>query len=120
MWKYHITTGRLERDNVVYGFGYSGFDECKNDPTKCDVRDRGPIPTGVYNIVALEDVDGGPHGPYVLRLEAGPTTDTHTRAGFLMHGNNATGTASHGCIILNRKLRELIWTSDCHVLTVVE
>jgi hypothetical protein len=43
------------------------------------------------------------------------------RSGFLMHGDNIRlpGTASEGCIILPRDLREAIWNSADHTLEVI-
>lgn len=50
MIRYQISTGDLTTDGVVVGKGYSGQPSCKNDPTKCDQHDQGPIPPGRYAI----------------------------------------------------------------------
>jgi hypothetical protein len=43
------------------------------------------------------------------------------RDGFLIHGDSVEhpGTASHGCIIMSRAIREAIAQSDDHELNVV-
>jgi hypothetical protein len=48
-------------------------------------------------------------------------TDTLGRAGFLIHGDSvkAPGTASHGCIILPRAIRDRIAVSEDTRLCVV-
>jgi hypothetical protein len=48
-------------------------------------------------------------------------TDTFGRSGFLIHGDSVAmpGTASHGCIILSRDLREQISASGDNQLEVV-
>lgn len=108
MIRYQISTGELTRDGVPLGAGYSGQPECKNDPTQCDQHDRGPIPPGRYTIG--EPVDTVTHGPFVLRLTPADDNEMHGRSGFLIHGDSVThpGTASHGCIILPRSVRETV------------
>ena len=61
------------------------------------------------------------HGPCVLRLEPSAQTDTRGRSGFLIHGDSKTqpGTASHGCIILPRVVREQVWQSGDRDLEVL-
>ena len=63
----------------------------------------------------------GPHGPFVLRLTPAPTNEMFGRDGFLIHGDSIEhpGSASHGCIILPRAIREAIAKSDDDTLHVV-
>jgi hypothetical protein len=41
------------------------------------------------------------------------------RSLFRIHGDNAQNDASHGCVILPRNIRELIWNSGDRALTVI-
>lgn len=115
---YRISTGALTRDGVPFGAGYSGQPECKNDPAKCDQKDRGPIPPGFYTIG--EPCDTETHGPFVLPLTPHPDNEMYGRSGFLMHGDSVKhpGTASHGCIILPRAVRETVHRLDDRDLEV--
>jgi hypothetical protein len=119
MWTYTQATGWLSKGGKNLYRGYSGRDQGKNNPQMEDVRDTGPIPTGTYKI-------GFPmttttHGPYVLALTPDPKNIMFNRAGFLIHGDSIKepGTASHGCIILPRSARELIYQSGDHEIEVV-
>lgn len=118
MITYRISTGDLTRDGVPLGVGYSGQPECKNDPTQCDQQDRGPIPPGRYTIGEPHDTDT--HGPFVLRLTPHADNEMHGRSGFLIHGDSKShpGTASHGCIILPRVVRETVNRLQDHDLEV--
>lgn len=119
MIRYQISTGALTRDGVPLGAGYSGQPECKNDPTQCDQHDRGPIPPGRYTIG--EPRDTVTHGPFVLPLTPADGNEMHGRSGFLIHGDSVThpGTASHGCIIMPRAVRETVHRLNDRDLEVV-
>jgi type VI secretion system (T6SS) effector TldE1-like protein len=123
MWKYEQSTGRLFDDGgALVATGYSGFGADKNQPADESVANLGPIPAGQYSIGAPESVNvSGPHGPYVLRLMPASTNNMFGRDGFLIHGDSVEhpGTASHGCIIMPRAIREAIAQSDDHELNVV-
>lgn len=128
MWVYRQSTGELfwnladDPEQPPMAHGYSGFGVSKDHPNDEGVRDFGPIPRGSYTIEAPGFVTSpGPHGPYVLPLVPGPDNDMHGRSGFLIHGDSVEhpGTASHGCIILDRPTRERIWKSNDRSLTVV-
>jgi len=97
-----IHTGALP-DYVAYG--YSGLEECKNRSAKCDVKGRGPIPPGTYKIG--RPFTSKQSGPITMTLTPVEGTDTHGRSGFEMHGDSIEhpGSASHGCIIQDRKTR---------------
>lgn len=108
MIRYQISTGELTRDGVPLGAGYSGQPECKNDPSKCDAHDHGPIPPGLYTIG--EPHDSQTHGPFVLPLTPHHDNEMYGRSGFLIHGDSVAhpGTASQGCIIMPRAVRETV------------
>lgn len=110
MWIYEQATGRLTRSGELIATGYSGLGEGKNNPAMEMVHGVGPLPCGAYQIGKPEDTIE--HGPHVLPLKPSPETDTFGRGGFLIHGDSVDpdrrGSASHGCIIVPRTVRELI------------
>jgi hypothetical protein len=118
-WTYEQSNGNLLHDDVSVATGYSGAGACKNDPDAQDRHNEGPIPRGRYTIG--EPYDTKTHGPYVLRLTPDDSNDMCGRAGFLIHGDSVAhpGTASQGCIILPRAIREQIWNSGDLDLEVV-
>ena len=95
-------------DGSVWGKGYSGAPFARNNPDMQNQPNAGPIPRGGWTIGDPED---SPHtGPFTLPLMAAPETETFGRNLFRIHGDSAEhpGTASHGCIILPRPVRERI------------
>ena len=116
MWKYVQTTGDLFQDTIYVETGYSGAADGKNDPNKeCQIQ-VGPIPRGWYDIGAQRDKPT----PITLPLTADdPDHCDPPRSGFLIHGDNSTGTASTGCIIMSRTTREKIRDSRDTRLQVV-
>lgn len=120
MWTYKQSTGELlSSDGVVVSIGYSGAGIDKNRPEDEGVQNCGPIPMGDWSIG--DAVDTATHGPVVLPLTPLPGTDTLGRSGFLIHGDSikTPGTASHGCIILPRVIRESIDSSSDKLLRVI-
>lgn len=125
MWRWDQSAGELTRDGVLVSRGYSGKGRGKNNPALQGERGVGPIPAGRWTIT--QRYDSANVGPYALRLEAvdaRPGDDTHAdtgRGAFRIHGDSIArpGDASNGCIILPRKIRELIWTSGDRDLEVV-
>jgi hypothetical protein len=115
---YSQISGALSDNGVVLGRGYSGHDIGKNNPALQGVHNVGPIPKGTYSING-PPYDTATHGPYVMRLLPMPGTNTLGRSGFLIHGDNATGTASEGCIIMSRLVRQKIWESGYRQLIVI-
>jgi len=118
-WLYRQTTGEMLHDGTVVGLGYSGIADGLDNPAEQSVPDTGPIPVGSYDI---GDAFLHPQcGPVAMRLTPQAGTDTFGRDGFLIHGDNQTmdHTASHGCIILPRVIREAISVSDDKTLIVV-
>lgn len=117
MWLYVQKTGDFFLNSTYVETGYSGADpDGKNDPTKECVRNIGPIPRGYYTIGAAVD------SPTAVSLPLGadnPSYCSPPRSGFLIHGDNSTGTASQGCIILSRTTRERVNNSTDKRLRVV-
>lgn len=113
MWTYKQSTGEILKDDKVIGSGYSGHGPGVNAPLLDKVHNVGPIPKGQYNIGPSHDTPT--KGPVVMALSP-------TRSGFLIHGDSRTlpGTASEGCIILSKDIREQIASSDDRLLEVVE
>ena len=120
-WTYIQETGELQQDDKPIANGYSGAGQGKNNPELQDVHNIGPIPQGDWKISG-PPVNTAEHGPYVLRLTPVPETETFGRSGFLIHGDSKTapGTASEGCVILPRAVREEVWQSGDRELTVVD
>lgn len=120
MWTYIQLSGKIvTKAGTCVWQGYSGFGRGKNNPDYQSVPDIGPIPRGFYNLLEPRDTDT--HGPYVLPLEPFKENQMFGRSGFLIHGDSKQhpGEASHGCIILPRVVRELVWNSQDHQLEVI-
>jgi hypothetical protein len=120
MWTFEQGSGELLRGGVCVAHGYAGFGDGKGNPEKQDVRNVGPIPRGFWRIQSLTEGQTV-HGPYVMRLVPEHGTEVFGRSGFLIHGDSIKnpGTASHGCIILARVAREMVWKSGDRRLEVV-
>lgn len=95
--------------------GYAGAPGFVNDPDADHLRNKGPLPRGLY-LIQLR-----PHqrfAPPALYLAPWPETEMHGRSGFWIHGDNArlNRSASSGCIILDRnaraRIRALIHVDD--------
>ena len=115
-WTYNQTTGQLTHNHAQVATGYSGAGTGRNNPQMEAVHNVGPIPAGRYTIGGAYDT--GTHGPHVMRL----TPVGHIargRSGFLIHGDNVNHTASQGCIILSRNIRDRMSNSTDHELNVI-
>jgi Protein of unknown function (DUF2778) len=119
MWTYQQATGALSKDGEVVGEGYSGFGEGKNNPMMQQMADVGPLPQGLYEIGPPHDTPS--QGPHIMELSPADGTELFGRSGFLIHGDAIAhpGSASHGCIILSRDLRDKISASGDNQLRVV-
>lgn len=118
MWLYVQSTGDFFWNSAYVETGYSGANpDGKNDPAKECERNVGPIPRGWYTI----GTETSAPTPVALPLSADdPTYCKPARSGFMVHGDNSTGTASTGCIILSRRTREKIRDSGDDRLRVVK
>lgn len=110
MLTYSQTTGRLtDERGELWGVGYSGHGAAgKNNPLMQQVPDVGPLPQGWWKAGTPGD---SPHtGPYTIPLEPVNGTQTFGRTGFKIHGDSKgfPGTASHGCLIFPRAVRERV------------
>lgn len=112
MWTFESRTGKLfDPSGKLVWTGYAGGNKGKNpegvnNPDMQDVPNVGPLPEGVYTFgkLFLES-----HlGPYAIELVPDPANDMHGRGDFFCHGDHigAPGTASEGCIIMPRPIRE--------------
>jgi hypothetical protein len=119
MWTWDQSAGLLSRAGKSWR-GYSGARNGKNKPSMQAAQGVGPIPRGRWTIVARKDSPNT--GPCTLVLVPDAGTDTCGRSEFRIHGDSIAnpGTASHGCIILPRVVRDLIWASGDRALEVVE
>lgn len=111
MWTFNNRTGEIFDNGELAGNGYSGHGYSGHgagvlNPGLESVHGVGPIPAGKWRVV--EWINNYPtKGPVVARLEP-VGHDAHGRTGFLIHGDNAeqNHTASHGCIIAARFIRQ--------------
>lgn len=123
---YAQSTGRLwlrdeqsqEKAESV-GRGYSGHPPYVNETDAEALVARGPIPRGSYRIV-------GPFnhvrlGPVCFFLDPAKGNTMFGRSGFFIHGDNEYGnsSASHGCVVLSRAIRERIATTPVRTFVVV-
>lgn len=117
MWTYEQATGHLSHDGELIGTGYAGHGVGRNHPEMESVASVGPLPCGVYTI--------GPAfthpktGPLTMRLFPDADNQMFGRSGFLMHGDNPTHTASEGCIVIGRMVRQQVAASVDRRLQVV-
>ena len=125
MYTYEQSTGRLFDANMsVIATGYAGGNcgknpEGVNNPAFEETPCVGPLPVGFYNAGAVED---SPNlGPYAIALIPNPSNIMFGRSGFFMHGDTSAmdHSASEGCIIMPRTIREQFYTSADNSLEVV-
>lgn len=126
MWIWDQSEGTLILNGKVISRGYSGKGRGKNNPALQNLQGIGPLPRGQYRIGAPRTSQRT--GPFVMDLypvDKTPNNTTHDASGrsaFQIHGDSVRnpGTASSGCIILPRIIREQIWRSGIHIIKVVE
>lgn len=116
-WTYSQSSGELSQDGVFAGTGYSGAGIGRNNPAAQATPNTGPVPQGKYTI-------GAPYtspqtGPITMMLTPEPETNVFGRFAFRIHGDNASHTASHGCIILGPAIRKEIAASGDTQLEVL-
>ncbi len=109
IWAYSQTSGNIRHNMIDVGSGYSGFGEGKNNPAMEAVEGIGPIPQGRYLIGKSYP---HPHlGPVVMNLSP-IGHNARGRSLLRVHGDNLDHNASHGCIVLNHDIREMIAASS--------
>jgi len=119
MWTYSQSSGKLYHNSSYLGTGYAGHGQGLNNPKMEMVHSVGPLPKGLWIIGMF--FDDKHLGPCVAALK--PTDqEVYGRGGFFIHGDNKlmNHTASDGCIILARYLREAIRDSKETELQVIE
>ncbi len=116
---YEQATGLLCLDTLLPQrfIGYAGRSFGRNNPDAEFEKNLGPLPSGRYAVSV--PFHHPRKGPLVFRLH--PATDNvmKGRSGFLIHGDNTQGDASHGCIILDRRSRQKLADANLTSLTVV-
>lgn len=119
MWKWDQSAGELTHDGTFVSRGYAGNGRGKNNPVMQAAVGVGPIPRGQWKMTAM--VSSPNTGPLTIVLEPMPGNDACGRSAFRVHGDSVSnpGTASHGCIILPRLVRQQIWASGDRLLEVV-
>ncbi len=119
-WIWDQSAGTLARDGAIVSRGYAGAGRGRNNPAMQGVRSVGPLPRGRWQMTGVKDSPNT--GPYTIVLEPCPGTDALGRSAFRVHGDSvrAPGTASRGCIILPRAIRERMWRSGERIIEVVE
>jgi hypothetical protein len=117
-WIYSQTTGVLTDPdgNIAASDGYSGAGRGRNNQSMENVANVGPIPRGSYRIGTAHH--SAHTGPVSMALSPVAATHTFGRSAFRIHGDNLSHTASHGCVILNRSVRERINASTDRTLVV--
>ena len=128
MWTYSQTSGRLYRDGILRAQGYAGAGAYKNRPEAQGLKNKGPLPAGLYYIgepVNIGDPslwkDAHRHmGPFALALKPSPGNEMFGRDLFYVHGDSTPpGQASEGCMIFARPIRNEIYESGDRILEVV-
>lgn len=114
-WSWDQSEGVLYLDGRSVAKGYSGRGEGRNNPAMETVRGVGPIPAGRWRIGPPRT--SGRTGPHVMDLVP-IEHDAHGRTAFQIHGDNAAGDASSGCIVLPRAIRERISRSGLLTIEV--
>ena len=120
MWIYKQTTGELfNAQHQMVARGYAGKGVHKNKHESQHIVGEGPLPVGRYKINAPRTSQKT--GPYAMDLSPAKENTMFGRSAFQMHGDSikAPGTASSGCIIMPRNIRELVWNSGDREIEVV-
>lgn len=125
-WTYQQSAGTLtDPTGNAIGTGYAGRNDGYNNPAMDSVENTGPCPAGDWTIGA--SFTHPLAGPVTMRLTPVDGTVTYGRAGFMIHGDtvihatdpHAGNSASEGCIVLARFMREAISASGDTDLVVI-
>jgi len=123
-WTFEQVSGKLygpEGDLIAIGYagGNCGENpEGVNNPDLQQMSQVGPLPCGKYK--RGEVIEGSHLGPFAIRLIPDPENKMFGRSGFFMHGDNSKGdrSASEGCIIMSRQVRNQFHDSIDDEITV--
>lgn len=103
--RFDVGAGVLRATPDIEWPAYAGRGPGRNNSDYQFVRNVGPIPAGQYRITRR--VPDHP-SPITFRCTPSAGTAQEGRSGFLIHGDNPSGDASEGCIIVSRPAREYI------------
>jgi hypothetical protein len=126
-WTYVQSTGRLYRpDGTHAATGYAGGGggarpDAVNNHAMQMIRGIGPIPVGTYTLG--DAVMQSQLGQFAIPLLPDIGNVMFGRSAFYMHGDKIEGpsrSASDGCIIMPRSVRDEVYTSDDRRVVVVE
>ena len=123
MWTFIITSGAwLDPAGAVVAYGYSGAPGAVNDATRTAEHNLGPICVGLWRKGKARDT--ATHGPCFIPLTPEPGTETHGRSAFGIHGDKKDPaapkrSASEGCVILPRGVRDVVNASPDDLVRVV-
>lgn len=120
MWTYKVSVGELWHDGKLVGRGYCGAPGFKNDPSKENLKNRGPLPRGKYTISPAIAVHKR-LGPVAIPLVPDKNNKMFGRSDFLIHADSILhpGAASEGCIIMPYSTRVFVASSNDKELEVV-
>lgn len=116
---YDVVEGKLVNP-VLFGTGWAGHGDGKNNPDMQSVRMVGPLPRGRYTMAKPKQESTG---PFSIRLTPVAGTEMFGRDGFLIHGPSRGenyGQESHGCPILIRPSREQLWEFGADFFDVIK
>lgn len=125
-WKFAISAGKIfDPDGAFVSSAYSGGNKGQDpegvDNTADESRKNiGPLPEGNYTLGT--PVDHSQLGPFAIPLIPDSTNEMYGRGSFFVHGDLVNGpvhSASEGCIIVQRSVRDSLWTSSDHQIQVV-
>jgi hypothetical protein len=116
---FDVKAGRLSIAGNDIGPAYSGAMGHVDNEADAGMVGLGPIPVGVWAI--CDPIDDPHTGPFSMPLIPMIGTEDLGRSGFMIHGDNPNmnESASHGCVVAARSIRERIWADPDHYLTVV-
>ena len=124
MWTYEQATGKLFDNGVLVETGYAGGNEGRNPEgvNNSELQQEkgiGPLPKGLYQFGT--PVEHSHLGPFAIPLLPDSTNEMFNRSGFYMHGDTSAmnHSASEGCIIMPRAIREQCDSSQDRQLEVV-
>lgn len=115
---YSQSTGVLRSNEGRWmGVGYSGNGAALNNPADETIHGHGPIPRGVWTLGAPTEEKG----PLTFPLTPSDSTKVFGRSGFLIHGDNSklNLSASEGCVVLGRSIRNAIALNGDSILEVI-